>query len=151
MNLARTNKYHARGVRGDGRFFGSGLEHKRWRQLVLMERAGVIRDLRHQVTVELAGAVKYRADFAYIETVPNRLVYEDSKGMVDRRFQVITQLWPLWGDAPLRITGTGGRLLRELLPQPQRRVAWMREEITRLETGISTHRDLGGGVPTVGV
>lgn len=136
MPLGRRTKYNAIGSHDEaGRWFPSRLERARFGQLRLMEHAGLIRDLRHQVVVELAGCVSYRADFAYIETVPNRLVHEDAKGVQDKRFQVVTQLWRLWGPTPLLVTGTGGRLLREILPQPQRRVAWLRAELARLEGG----------------
>lgn len=132
---ARRTFYAKRSRDSAGRFFGSKTERTRWEQLRLMEQAGVIRDLRHQVPVELAGCVAFKADFAYVELPSGRLVHEDAKGgggIPDRRFAVICQLWPYWADTPLIVTGDRGRFVREILPQPQQRVAWMREELARL-------------------
>ena len=66
-------------------------------ELQLMERAGEIQDLRRQVKVELIGQyrplytrtgrkMKLTADFSYIED--GELIYEDSKGVWTRDFEV---------------------------------------------------------------
>ena len=81
--------------------FDSQREYKRWCELKLLEKAGVIQDLRRQVDYVLLPrrkrddgtferAVKYKADFVYLErwqevagdgTFIWSAVVEDSKGM----------------------------------------------------------------------
>lgn len=98
------SKYHARKVTINGITYDSRKEYRRHTELLLLERAGAISDLRHQVeyelipaqyeTVERYGkngqrlkdkqrcvekAVKYVADFVYMED--GKLVVEDSKGV----------------------------------------------------------------------
>ena len=78
------NKYHARAVRVDGIWFPSQKEAYRYLELKLLERAGVIQDLRLQVPFVLlpkskyGRAVTYKADFVYIED--GKQVVEDAKG-----------------------------------------------------------------------
>lgn len=79
-------KYRNRKTNG----YASAKEAKRAGELKLMQRAGLISDLREQVEFELIPtqsrdgkvierACKYRSDFAYNEG--NQLVIEDTKGM----------------------------------------------------------------------
>ena len=74
----------------DGIKFDSRREAKRYAELRLMERAGVIHDLQRQVKFELIPSqrydgkvierpVNYYADFTYMEN--GNLVVEDVKGM----------------------------------------------------------------------
>jgi hypothetical protein len=68
----------------DGNVHDSRKEANRWSQLLLLERAGVISDLKRQVRYELIPkqegerAVYYVADFEYIEN--GNKVVEDVKG-----------------------------------------------------------------------
>lgn len=87
------SKYRARPTTVDGIRFDSLREARRWAELVLMERAGEIRELHRQVPIELQGRDgpiltdrtgkprTYVADFAYRD---RRLgwaqVFEDAKG-----------------------------------------------------------------------
>lgn len=91
------NKYGAKKtVVGDIKF-DSKKEAARWMELQLLERAGEISDLKRQVKVELMGQyrplytrtgrkMKLTADFSYIED--GQLIYEDSKGVWTRDFEV---------------------------------------------------------------
>lgn len=94
------NKYHAKKVMVDGEVFDSRREYRRWMELRLLEKAGVIKDLRRQVkytlipaqretdTVGSRGGVRkgkviekecaYIADFVYKEN--GQTVVEDAKG-----------------------------------------------------------------------
>lgn len=78
------NKYHARAVWLDGIRFPSQKEAYRYLELKLLERAGVIQDLRLQVPFVLlpkskyGRAVTYKADFVYMEN--GKQVVEDAKG-----------------------------------------------------------------------
>ena len=83
------NKYRNRKITVDGEVFDSRKEYSRWRELVLLQRAGQISDLRRQVRIELIPSQKvggkvveractYIADFVYTEN--GRTVVEDTKG-----------------------------------------------------------------------
>ena len=79
------SKYHAQPTVVDGLRFDSKREAARWRELVLLERAGVIKGLRRQVPFVLIDksehgrAVTYYADFTYMEN--GQEVVEDVKGV----------------------------------------------------------------------
>lgn len=94
------SKYHSRKVTVDGVTFDSQKEYRRFRELVLLERAGRIQDLQRQVkfvlipaqyepdTIGKRGGRKrgklierecsYMADFVYTED--GKQVVEDTKG-----------------------------------------------------------------------
>jgi hypothetical protein len=88
------NKYYAKKVECDGIKFDSKKEANRYRELMLLERAGKIKNLQMQVKYELIPsqkdisgrvverAVIYIADFVYmdISTPVHRLIVEDIKG-----------------------------------------------------------------------
>ena len=94
------SKYHSRKITIDGETFDSQKEYRRYRELLLLQRAGAITDLKRQVeyilipaqreadkvgvrggiikgkTIEKA--VKYIADFVYTEN--GKTIVEDVKG-----------------------------------------------------------------------
>lgn len=88
------NKYKAKKVMLDGIVFDSGREAKRYSELKLLERAGVIRNLALQVPFMLAPAckfagesratpaVRYFADFCYFDIAKAMPVVEDVKSPV---------------------------------------------------------------------
>ena len=94
------NKFGAKITTVAGVKFASLKEAARWQQLRLLERAGEIRKLDRQVAVPLQGrngplktktgrAMKLTIDFAYEDRRLNwAMVYEDSKGMRTRDFDV---------------------------------------------------------------
>lgn len=90
----------------DGNVFDSRKEASRWEKLCILEKAGVIRDLKRQVAYELIPAqyetyerysktgrrlkdgrkciekaCSYVADFTYIQCDTGELVVEDTKGI----------------------------------------------------------------------
>lgn len=79
-----TSKYHAKKTTVDGITFDSKKEAERWTELKILERAGVIEQLKRQVKFELIPklpgerAVNYYADFTYL--CNGKLVVEDVKG-----------------------------------------------------------------------
>lgn len=91
-----TTKYHNRKVEINGIIFDSVKEAKRYAELRLMERAGLISDLQRQVPFSLIPnlkddsgkvierAVKYIADFCYIQD--GVAVVEDVKGLRTREY-----------------------------------------------------------------
>lgn len=80
------SKYHAKKVKDGDLVFDSRKEYRRWQELLLLEKAGVIRGLRRQVKYELLPRVPgkwprpvaYIADFVYQEG--KKEVVEDVKG-----------------------------------------------------------------------
>ena len=71
-------------VEQDGEKFDSKLEHTRYQDLQLLEKAGEIRDLKAQVGFPLIVADQligaYVADAVYFDVKKGRKVVEDSKG-----------------------------------------------------------------------
>lgn len=83
-------KYHNRKITRDGETFDSVKEYRRWCELKLLERAGVIKNLDRQVKFELIPSqkvdgkvverpVNYVADYVYEQD--GKTVVEDVKGM----------------------------------------------------------------------
>lgn len=80
------NKFFAQRTDFAGMTFDSKKEAERWFELRLMERGGLIEDLRRQVRVEVVPrteeflCVWYIADFVYRDKKTGEEVYEDVKG-----------------------------------------------------------------------
>ena len=83
------NKYGSRKITVDGETFDSKKEYKRFCELSLLEKAGMVTDLKRQVRFELIPSqridgkvverpVHYVADFVYKEN--GQTVVEDTKG-----------------------------------------------------------------------
>ena len=84
------SKYHATPTVVNGIRFDSKHEAERYRELLLLLRAGAITDLRlqHNITLiegwkkpngEIVRPEVYKADFSYLKD--GRRVYEDAKGV----------------------------------------------------------------------
>lgn len=84
------NKYKNKKVIVDGIKFDSTREARRYRELKLLEKAGMIKDLELQPKFELIPTIKtdketlrkvsYYADFKYIDTQTGKEIVEDVKG-----------------------------------------------------------------------
>ena len=84
------NKYRNKKVKVDGHTFHSMREARRYKELKLMERAGVIKDLELQPKFELIPTIRtehetlrktvYKADFKYFDVKADHDVVEDVKG-----------------------------------------------------------------------
>ena len=83
--MLEVNKYRNKKTILDGITFDSMKEAKRYKQLKIFERSGLIKDLKLQVPFLLIDkssngrAIKYVADFVYTED--NKMVVEDVKGV----------------------------------------------------------------------
>ena len=97
----KESKYHNKTATYDGINFDSIKEARRYQELKLLLRAGVISDLRLQVPYELIPAqyingkcveraVKYIADFVYIEN--GKEVVEDAKGVRTEAYKIKRKL-----------------------------------------------------------
>lgn len=87
--MIRYGKYNNKKVTVDGIDFDSIKESIRYKQLKLLQRAGLIKDLKLQVSYTLQPSfksngqtirsIKYIADFDYFTTKDNRHILEDVK------------------------------------------------------------------------
>lgn len=95
MTGARRNKYGAKKVTTAAGTFDSQAEHKRWVELSLLERAGVISGLIRQPVFKLnvngMHVARYTPDFQYIEN--GKIVVEDVKGYAARDFPIRSKLF----------------------------------------------------------
>ena len=93
--------------------FDSTREYKRFKTLILLEKAGVISDLKRQVTFDLIPTlyhngetlrkITYKADFVYFEN--GKQVVEDSKGMQTTDFKLKLRLFLIkYPEIEFRIT-----------------------------------------------
>ena len=95
------SKYNNKKVQVDGYVFDSVLEAKRYRQLVLLERAKIIKNLQLQVPFLLQAGfrkngktyqkIEYIADFVYEEN--EKTVVEDTKGVKTEVFKIKQKLF----------------------------------------------------------
>ena len=98
----RRNKYGVSpaGARTiDGIVFDSKAESRRYQELRLMERAGVVSGIELQAEYVLvppytrqdgtkSRGVRYLADFRYVETSTGRTVVEDVKGVATEAYRI---------------------------------------------------------------
>lgn len=112
--VSNTNKYSNTKVMVDGIVFDSKREARRYQELLLLEKAGAILDLRRQVKYVLIPAQRepdiigkrgghkpgklieselaYVADFVYIDTETGQTVVEDTKGFRTRDYVIKRKL-----------------------------------------------------------
>lgn len=96
------NKYHNKKVTFRGITFDSKLEARRYSELLLLKRAGVIKDLQLQPEFELIPSFKkngktfrktvYKADFMYT-TKDGTKVVEDTKGFKTEVYKLKKKLF----------------------------------------------------------
>lgn len=90
------NKYQNTKVTIDNIKFDSKKEAIRYRQLILLEKAGIIKDLELQKKFELQPsfkfnnetirAINYYADFYYYDNELKQYIIEDTKGMKTKEY-----------------------------------------------------------------
>jgi hypothetical protein len=97
----KPRKYRNQPITIDGLRFDSQAEARRWQQLKLLERAGVILELQRQVTFPIAwNGIKicdYRADFVYREAATGEQVIEDVKGVLTPEYRIKAKLMAAQG------------------------------------------------------
>jgi hypothetical protein len=95
------SKYKNKKITIDGMVFDSRKEYARYRELVLLQRAGQISDLQRQVKYELIPqqringkvverACSYIADFVYVEN--KKKIVEDTKGFRTPEYKIKRKL-----------------------------------------------------------
>lgn len=99
--MIKPRKYRNTPVTVDGIRFDSQAEARRWQQLKLLERAGVIMELQRQITFPIAwNGIKicsYRADFVYREIATGETVIEDVKGVLTHEYRIKAKLMAAQG------------------------------------------------------
>jgi hypothetical protein len=98
----RKSKYNAKPTTTDGIRFDSKSEERRYNELLLLERSGVISDLKLQPSFELQPAfdyngekirsIKYVADFSY-KNSDGTTTIEDVKGMKTEVYKLKRKLF----------------------------------------------------------
>lgn len=107
MVKVKRGKYHNIRIEVDGIKFDSKKEYKRYTELKLLERGGLIQDLRLQVPFVLVPEqigglrkelpVKYLADFYYYDKEKSQYVIEDCKGVKTKDYIIKRKLMKLAG------------------------------------------------------
>ena len=101
--VGTTSKYHSKKVVVDGITFDSKKEAKRYQELKLMERAGIIKELELQKEFELQPGFKkngktyrkitYKADFCYFHNEEYKYICEDVKGFKTEVYKLKKKLF----------------------------------------------------------
>lgn len=105
--MSANKYYNVKTKSSDGIVHDSMKEAYRWEELLLLQRAGKISDLKRQVKYVLVPAqkdergkliereVSYKADFVYTDTSTGKEVVEDAKGMKLDTYKIKRKLM-LW-------------------------------------------------------
>lgn len=105
-NRKRPHKYSAIATVVDGIRFASKAEARRYQELKILERGGVITNLELQpkfpLVVEGVKVATYIADFAYTDKHGSKVV-EDVKGMETDVFKIKRKLFEVLYKIPLTI------------------------------------------------
>lgn len=90
------NKFNNTPILIDGHWFQSMKEGRRFQELALMQKGGLIRDLRMQVPYPLiVNGEKvgvYLADFVYVDTATGETITEDVKGVATATYRLKKKL-----------------------------------------------------------
>lgn len=96
-------KYHNKQTTINGIRFASKLEAKRYNELKLMEKGGLIKDLTLQPSFVLIPtfkkngktfrSCKYKADFTYYDNEKKKQVVEDTKGFETKEYKIKKKLF----------------------------------------------------------
>lgn len=106
-HAAKPGKYKNTRVEFNGETFDSKRELARYRELVLLQRAGEISGLRRQVSFALSPSVviqgkkrpalRYVADFVYLPLASDTVVVEDVKGRLTEGYRIKRHLMAALG------------------------------------------------------
>ncbi len=101
--VGTTSKYHSKKIIIDGIKFDSIREGKRYEELKILEKAGLIKDIELQKEFILQPSFKkngktyrkitYKADFYYYDNHLKRYVVEDVKGMKTEVYKLKKKLF----------------------------------------------------------
>lgn len=77
----KASKYGNKKTTVDDEKFDSQKEARRWGELKIKNRAGLISKPIRQYAFELPGGIEYRADFVYFDYLQKKFIVEDTKGV----------------------------------------------------------------------
>jgi hypothetical protein len=98
------NKFNATRVKKDGHSFASKGEASLYDLLLLREKAGQIKDIRHQHQITFIDTVvNWRVDYSFWSNELNETVYAEYKGMETPDFVVKKNLWRTHGHGLLEL------------------------------------------------
>jgi hypothetical protein len=139
------NKFHAVKTTVDGVRFDSKAEAKRWQELKLMERAGVIVGLQRQIpfpiTVNSHLICTYIADYVYTEVETGERTVEDckSKATITPEFRLKAKLLEATAGIVIRIhTGSPRWVLDASRGRWLRRTPTKRSVKTKVSRGATS-------------
>jgi len=92
------SKYGNRKTFYDGKMFDSKLESDHYKDLVLLEKAKAIKDLKCQVRYQLHGldgrpVTVYIPDFEYFDVATGKLTVVDTKGVITDVYRIKRKLF----------------------------------------------------------
>lgn len=97
-------KYHSKRITIDGEQYDSVKEYRRWCELKLMQKAGLVRSLKRQVKFVLIPTQRnekgkcierecaYFADFTYTDSKTGQYIVEDAKGYRTPEYKIKRKL-----------------------------------------------------------
>ena len=89
----RGQKFGATRTNHAGRSFASKLEASVFDLLTLREKAGEIRDIRCQHTVDLGFDIRWRVDYSFEEVATSERVWAEAKGLETPDYALKLKLW----------------------------------------------------------
>lgn len=95
-------KYGNKKTKTAGHWFDSKLEGAFYQDLLLQEKAGLISEIKSQVSVYLTDArILYKVDFSYLER--GRQIFAEVKGFETAVYRIKRRLWMHYGPGELRV------------------------------------------------
>lgn len=101
-----------------GRSFDSKGEAHCYSFLMNLERAGEIREIETQQTIDLVAQIRLKVDYVFFDVQLNETVYGEYKGFETPEWLLKKKLWRVFGPGRLRIfSGTYPRYhIEEIIP-----------------------------------
>lgn len=98
------HKYKAKRSERAGYSFASKLEASVFDHLMLLQKAGEIKDLKCQDTVYLTDArIIYKPDFRFVDVKTGETIWAEAKGVELGPWRQKLKLWRFYGPGPLHI------------------------------------------------
>jgi hypothetical protein len=97
----RRSKYGAKRAEHNGQGFRSGLERDVYATLLLMERAGKIKNIRREQSIQLTPSIKHKADFVVTDAATGEDYAIEAKGATCPTWSLKRRLYIDFG--PLKI------------------------------------------------
>ena len=102
-----SNKYNA--ISTSKKVDGYGWDSKAeadyyFTNLLFREKAGEIKDIKRQNSIEILPDIFWKLDFTFTELTPKiKMVAKEFKGVEGERYRILLRLWKLFGPMELRI------------------------------------------------